>query len=352
MRATVEADMESVQQSTRTSGPVMLSVIIPCRNEVRTIAAVLEDLDRQDFSALFEVIVADGMSGDGTREILDGLIQRAAFRYPLCMVDNPAGTIPRGLNLAVRRATGAYIARIDAHSHLPEDYLRTIFDALDARVGDVVGPQVLHVAPSGTPIAKTIAAMLNTRFGNGGTPSRNHIDVPTKVMHTVMSCYRREVWETIGGYDETLLSNEDYEFDHRANRTGFAVVSLPRPVFRLITRATLGALARQRWRYGRWKARVLILHPGSIKLRQLIPILMLPFALAVILAALPLAVLLGVAYCFAAALSVVREESIRDAGAGVKLQCAALAPPVAAVTHFVWSAGAWYGLVFRPNNKN
>src|SRR5258708_3600954 len=114
MRATVEADMEPVQQSTRTSGPVMLSVIIPCKNEVRTIAAVLEDLDRQDFFAPFEVIVADGMSGDGTREILDGLIQRAAFRYPLCVVDNSAGTIPCGLNLAVRRTTGAYIARIDA----------------------------------------------------------------------------------------------------------------------------------------------------------------------------------------------------------------------------------------------
>ncbi|HYR42389.1 MAG TPA: glycosyltransferase, partial [Terriglobia bacterium] len=73
--------MNEVRPLDRSPAPGRLSVVIPCRNEVRTIAAALQDLDRQDFPAPFEVIVADGMSGDGTREILDGFIQRAPFRY-------------------------------------------------------------------------------------------------------------------------------------------------------------------------------------------------------------------------------------------------------------------------------
>ena len=166
-----------------------------------------------------------------------GLMRRAPFRYSLQMVDNPVRTIPSGLNLAVRSAAGTHIVRVDAHSRLPGDYLRTIVAALDGGVGDVVGPQVLHVAASDAVVARTIAAMLNSRFGNGGTPSRNRLHVPTRTTHAVMSCYRREVWVSVGGYDEALLSNEDFEFDYRANLAGFKVVSLPHPVFSLIARA-------------------------------------------------------------------------------------------------------------------
>jgi succinoglycan biosynthesis protein ExoA len=331
--------------------PLALSVVIPCRNEVDTIVSVLEDLDRQDFAAPFEVIVADGMSIDGTRDVLGELTRRAPFRYSLRMIDNPARTIPSGLNLAVRGAAGTHIVRVDAHSRLPGDYLRPIVAALDGRVGDVVGPQVLHVAASDAVVARTIAAMLNSRFGNGGTPSRNRLHAPTRATHTVMSCYRREVWVRVGGYDEALLSNEDFEFDYRANLAGYKVVSLPHPVFRLIARATLGEFARQRWRYGRWKARVLIMHPASIKLRQLIPIFILPFIAVAFVTALPLALFLGFAYYLVAVLSVVTEESIRPTSFALKLRSAALALPVAAITHFVWAAGAWFGLLLRPGHK-
>lgn len=346
----VETGMHSESNSEEVSKPIILTVVIPCRNEVRGITAVLADLDRQDFFLPFEVIVADGNSEDGTRDVLDEILRRAPFRYSLHLVDNPRTIIPTGLNLAVARAEGEFIVRIDAHSLLPEDYLRTIFEALESRVGDVVGPQVVHVATSEMPVARTIAAMLNSRFGNGGTTSRNRIHVPTRVTHTVMSCYRRNVWEAIGGYDESLLANEDYEFDYRANRAGFSVVSLPGPVFRLIARATLSAFVRQRWRYGRWKSRVLIMHPGSIKLRQIIPMLIVPAAISLFFAGLPLVLLVALVYSAMAAYSVVTEEPVRNCGVVRKTQCAVLAPLVAGITHLVWGAGAWFGLIFRPRS--
>jgi glycosyltransferase involved in cell wall biosynthesis len=327
--------------------PVAVSVVIPCRNEVLAIGAVLADLDRQTLGRPFEVIVADGLSGDGTRELLGELARSTPFRYSLVVLDNPKRTIPAALNLAVGAARGEFIVRVDAHSRLPADYVEAIVEALSGRLGDVVGPQVINVAASHTATAKTVAAMLNTRFGNGGTPSRNRLAAPVKVTHTVMSCYRRGVWERVGGYDEALLANEDFEFDYRAGKAGLTVVSLPHPVFRLIARGTLGALLQQRWRYGVWKARVLGIHPGSLQARQMIPVAALPVGLFLAVTVLPLALALGLLYSAVASVSVSAEPSIRAEAAGSRIHCVLLAPAVAAITHFAWGAGVWYGLIVR-----
>jgi succinoglycan biosynthesis protein ExoA len=333
--------------------PIRFTVVIPCRNEAHTIAAVLADLERQDCPELFEVIVAEGRSEDATRDLLEKMVENRAFRFSLRIVDNPDKSIPSGLNRAVSAATGEYIVRIDAHARLPEHYLRMMTDALAEGAGDVVGPQVLNVPNSSSATAKTIAAMLNSRFGNGGTPSRSSIARPTPVVHTVMSCYRRAVWKAIGGYNESLLSNEDYEFDYRASRAGFSIVSLPRPIFQLIARSSLWELARQRWRYGKWKAKVLILHPGSVRLRQIIPILFLPATIWLAATELPFASMLLAIYCGIAGYSVLNDPSIRNADFSLKVKCVAMSPVVAAITHFVWSAGAFYGFINRPKpNRN
>lgn len=342
---TADIDTQRERDPKEMSKPVSLTVVIPCRNEVRTITSVLADLASQDFSLPFEVIVADGISEDGTRGVLDDVLSGMPFRLSLRVVDNKRKSTPCGLNLAVKHAAGAFIVRVDAHSRLSGDFLRSIYEALESGVGDVVGPQVRYVAASESPTSKTIAAMLNSRFGNGGTSSRNPIQVPTKVTHTVMSCYRRKVWEAIGGYEESLLSNEDYEFDYRANLAGFSVVSLPRPVYNPIARATLIDFAKQRWRYGTWKSRVLKMHPTSIKLRQIMPMLIWPVAFVLPLVSYSLTLLLAMGYSAVAAYSVVSDEKFRGAALGLKVKCALLAPAVAVVTHFVWGAGAWAGLV-------
>lgn len=193
-----------------------LSVVIPCKNEVATIGQVLRDLADQSLPEAFEVIVADSLSSDGSRDVL-AQFSTVELPYHLRVVDNPVGTIPAGLNTAIAAASGEYIVRVDGHCRLPNDYLESILNALCEPGQDVVGPATRQVPNAKGDVAAEIALALNTILGNGGTPSRGSLSEPLRVDHTVMSCYRREVWEAVGGYDESLLTNEDFDFDYRAN---------------------------------------------------------------------------------------------------------------------------------------
>ncbi len=330
-----------------------VSVVVPCRNEREGIVAVLQDLAGQDFPGNYEVIVADGDSNDGTWEQLQR--RRAEERYPytLVLLRNPRRGIARAMNLMVAHARGQHIIRVDAHCSVGSDYVRTLVEALKTPGRDVVGPTVVHVASADTLTGRVIAAVLNHRLGNGGMPSRNRLRVPLKVDHTVMSCYHRRVWEAMGGYDESLLTNEDFDFDYRASRAGLGVYSLPAPVYYAYSRSTLRGLLAQRWRYGFWKGRVIRKHPRSLKFRQLVPMLALPLALATV--ALPptfvalilsYLILVGVA---AGSRSVRTEKS----GRGSWLRVYALTFMAMVVVHFVWAAGLWWGLLRRlpPSSK-
>lgn len=324
-------------------GLPQISVVIPCRNEVATIDLVLQDLSAQTLGEPFEVIVADGASEDGTRELLDQVVQNRGRPFTLRVVDNPQRIIPVALNLAVAAASGRIIIRIDGHCRLDPKYLEFIVAALRLPDQEVVGPQVLQIAGGTSIVALAISSLLTSKLGTGGTPSRGAIRRVQIVKHTVMSCFRREVWETLGGYDERLLSNEDFDFDYRAGLAGYHVWSLTEPTFRLVARATLGGLCRQRWRYGWWKSAVVRKFPASIHLRQLMPPLAL-FGFMVLLLSFPgAAVVAFVIYLLAACITGL------IAGNGQKLSrrlgIMGIAPLIFAIIHGVWTIGFIYGLI-------
>jgi hypothetical protein len=181
------------------------------------------------------------------------------------------GTTAGGLNVAVAEASGEYIVRVDGHCHLPSRYLESITNVLRKPGYDVVGPSTCYIPGAMTAVAAEIALALNTKLGTGGTASRGNLREAVRVDHAVMSCYHREVWESIGGYDESLLTNEDFDFDYRANQQGFKVWSLPRPKYFAVARTGIYSLLQQRLRYGYWKWQVVKRHPRSLRARQLIP---------------------------------------------------------------------------------
>ncbi|HEY3322510.1 MAG TPA: glycosyltransferase [Planctomycetota bacterium] len=348
--AEVETDARPVARKTacaRTAVAPEISVIIPCRNESNWVLRVLEDLAQQTFDEPFEVLVADGESDDGTWELLQDFQRTAELRYELSLLRNRQHAISNALNLLVEHARGKYIVRVDAHSRIPREYLERIVKTLKSGVCDVAGPRIQFIPASGRTVSRVIAAVCNTRMGNGGTPSRTALKTCVRVDHTVMSCFTRRVWEHVGGYDQALKSNEDFDYDFRAAKAGFRVLSLPNPVYMLVARADLSALIRQRWRYGFWKAHVLRKFPMSLKFRQLLPILVLPAALLLAFCPAYLA-LAGALYLLLIAASLdrnlLREQGLRPIQWA---KVAALSVVVMLIVHFVWSAGVWRGLFHR-----
>ncbi|MEY2718726.1 MAG: hypothetical protein RLZZ273_92 [Bacteroidota bacterium] len=338
----------------------LVSVIIPCRNERYTIEHILDNLQAQTYQGAFEVVIADGMSTDGTREFIVSLVNSRAYSFTVQVVANEKKSIPSGLNTAVRASRGDVIVRVDCHARISNDYIERIVEALQQPGFDLVGPSIRIIAGNASPVAEAISVLTSSKLGSGGSASRTHLTQPVQVAHAAMSSYRRQVWETLGGYDETLFTNEDFDFDYRATQRGAGVYSLPRPVFYTMARPTLKGLAQQRWRYGWWKAAVLRKYPQSIHARQAIPILALIAFVALGIASLTdrafLEPLLFVIYMYAAvcvfsALHTLSTGSNWRGGVRTALTTVLLSPMIYAVIHGVWALGAIMGVVGNRPSK-
>jgi len=245
-----------------------VSVIIPCYNEETTIQLLLGALYSQTFSRhQMEVIVSDGISTDRTR------VKIAAFKrenpeLAVRVIDNHKGTIPAALNRAIEAAGGEIFVRIDAHSVPQPDYVERCVAALDAGLGDNVGG-VWQIRPgrSGR-IAQAIAIAAGHPLGVGD--ARYRVGGQAQAVDTVpFGAFSRGLIERIGMFDETLLANEDYEFNVRARKAGAVIWMDPAIQITYFARVSLSSLARQYWRYGYWKLRMLLRYPETFRWRQL-----------------------------------------------------------------------------------
>jgi succinoglycan biosynthesis protein ExoA len=249
-----------------------VSVVIPCLNEASSITRLLNAVAAQDYP-LHQVIVVDCGSADGTLETLEQY-QREHPAFPLNFFVQCRGTIPRAMNAGIRTATGEIIIRLDAHSCPINAYIRQSVETLLATGAGVAGG-VWKIAPGSTGVtARAIARAVAHPLGAGDAayrigpprPGRSQVDtVP-------YGCYRKSTWEKIGGYNEKLQTNEDYEFNYRVRLGGQPVLLDSDIRCTYIARSNLSALAKQYFRYGWWKAKMLLKHPGSLRLRQAIPV--------------------------------------------------------------------------------
>jgi len=250
--------------------PPSLSIIVPCFNEQATIGGLLEAILAQSHPAAdMEVIIADGMSTDATRARIAAFSQQHP-QLAVRVVDNPARSIPAGLNLAIAAAQGSTLLRLDAHSSPHPEYVTRSLQALDAGKGWNVGG-VWEIRPGqDTWLARAIAAAAAHPFGVGD--ARYRYTTHAGAVDTVpFGTFRRELIERIGAFDETLQTNEDYEFKARIRLAGGTVWLDPAIRSAYYARPTLSALARQYWRYGYWKWRMLRRYPGTLRPRQAIP---------------------------------------------------------------------------------
>jgi glycosyltransferase involved in cell wall biosynthesis len=250
------------------------SIVIACRNERRHIAALLDSIYAQQAPSVeFEVIVADGMSDDGTREILD------AYRrsYPtLRVVDNPKRFVSNGLNLAIAQASGEFILRMDAHTEYAPDYVEQCLVTLLATGADNAGGPARTKAHG--LVGRAVAAAYHSRFSTGG--ARFHDDNYEGPADTVpYGCWRKETLLRLGLLDESLVRNQDDELNLRITRTGGRIWQSPRIKSWYHPRSSLSALWRQYFQYGFWKVRVIQKHHLPASWRHLVPGLFVVFNL-------------------------------------------------------------------------
>ena len=247
-----------------------VSVIVPCYNEQSTIRLLLEALCAQTFPrGDMEVIIADGMSQDGTRDAI-AAFQKDFPELEVRVVDNTRRNIPSGLNRAIEASRGDLIVRLDGHAKPYPDYVERCVHAHEEGRGDNVGG-VWEIQPGATTwIAKSIAAAAAHPIGVGDAMYR--LAASASEVDTVpFGSYRRTLVERIGNYNESLLTNEDYEFNTRIRQANGRVWLDPSIRSVYFARSTLKELIRQYWRYGFWKWRMLLNFPGTVRWRQGLP---------------------------------------------------------------------------------
>lgn len=247
-----------------------ISVVIPCYNEEATIEKLLSALEAQTLpKSMFEVVIADGNSTDGTRDS----IQKYTQEHPdlqVRVVDNPKRIIPAGLNAAIQTAKGRIITRMDAHTIPAVNYLELSVQDLENGKGTNVGG-VIDIQPGRQNwMACSIAVAVAHPLGVGDARYR-WAKTAGPADTVAFGTFQRELFDRIGFYDESLFINEDYEFNTRIRKSGGVIWVNPAIRATYYSRPDLASLARQYFSYGYWKQIMLKRYPESLRWRQALP---------------------------------------------------------------------------------
>ena len=322
-----------------------VSVIIPCRDEEKFIGACLESVVQNDYPRdRIEVLVVDGMSADRTRSIVEAYARSYSF---IRLLDNPRKITPAALNRGIENAKGTMILRLDAHSRVEVGYIRLCVKALDESGANNVGGSMRTLPQRPGLVGQAIAHGLSHSFGSGNSDFRvgRHHVVETDTVFG--GCYRREIFESIGLFNERLPRSQDIEFNQRLRKAGGRIMLDPRIVSYYYVRGGLRSFWSHNFRDGVWAILPFAYSEAlPITWRHMIPLafvsgLIGSTALALIATRLRwLNVLATVPYALttiAVSLQVARRE--RD------IRYLAIMPIVFAIRHVAYGLGSCWGLV-------
>jgi glycosyltransferase involved in cell wall biosynthesis len=335
-----------------------IAVVVPCRNEARHLATLLDAVAAQTRRPDDVIIVDDG-STDGSADVARRWADER--HVPVRVIRGPGRGPAGAVNAGIVATTADIIVRLDGHSVPERSYVDCCLKALmgaDAATGEhavplgVVGG-VWNVAPgAGTGMAHAIAAVVSHPIGSGGARYRHpdRAGAGPQVVETVpFGAFRRDVWTQLGGFDESLEVNEDFDFNYRARRAGYAVVLDPAIRATYFARPTVATLARQYFRYGFWKRQMLAKDARAIHWRQIPPVLLVPWLLA--------SGVIGLVWpgLWTAAAAGIYPSLVLAGGthvAATRRVNPLAAVAAAATVHCSWSAGFWAAVFTRPSARS
>jgi succinoglycan biosynthesis protein ExoA len=248
------------------SASPLVSVILPCRNEAGYIEDCLKSiLSQEPPDGGFEIIVADGVSNDGTREFLERF---SAENPRVRLLNNPGRIVSTGLNAALREARGQVIVRMDAHTVYASDYIKQCLAVLRETGADNVGGPMCTTAT--TYKERAIQAVFHSPFAVGG--ARSHNPAYEGYVDTVIyGCWKKAIFDRVGGFDEEFVRNQDDEHNLRIVRNGGKIYQSPRIRSWYHVRDSFKTVLRQYMQYGYWKVLVIRNHRLPASIRHLVP---------------------------------------------------------------------------------
>lgn len=313
----------------------LITVVMPCLDEEGFISRALASIQQQTHREL-QILVVDGGSRDATPEIVADL---AKSDHRIEFVENPSRTIPVALNLALARARSSWLVRVDAHSTVEPGYVAASVARLrDGSCGGVGGRKD---GVGTTAAGRAIAAVMASPFGVGNSVYHYGTEVQ-EVDHIPFGAYPVDVAREIGGWNETLIANEDYEFDYRIRLTGRRLLFDPALRIEWVCQQSIGDLYRQYVRYGRGKLDVARLHPRSMRLRHVVaPAFVGWLALGVVVCPRHPGRLLAMLAPYGLALAA---ASARTAGELDTAEERSYVPAAFVAMHVGWGVGFWAAL--------
>jgi len=227
-----------------------ISVIIPILNEEKYIAKCLDSIVDSDFDKNdMEVLLVDGGSEDKTLDI----IKEYQKKYPFFkLLYNSKKIVPTAMNIGIKNAKGEYIIRLDAHSFYPKDYFSKLIYWHKKLNADNVGAVWITDVLNKTNTSIAIKNVLSDKIGVGGTKFRIGADKIKEVDTVPFGCYKKEVFEKIGLYDERLVRNQDIELNKRLKKAGGKIYLVPEIRCTYFARETFKDLAKNNFNNGLW----------------------------------------------------------------------------------------------------
>ena len=227
-----------------------VSIIIPSRNEENFIGRCLDSIIVNDYPKdKLEILVVDGMSKDKTREIVKSYSEKHSF---INLLDNPKRITPVAFNIGIKQAMGEVMMIMGSHSTCNKDYISKCVKYLNEYNADNVGGVMITQSRDGTFIGKTIVTALSHRFGVGNSAFRTGSKEPKWVDTVFGGCYKREVFDKIGLFNEKLVFSSDMEFNLRLKKAGGKILLAPEIVSYYIARSDYKNFVKHNFRNGVW----------------------------------------------------------------------------------------------------